>query len=342
MQTVMPDAWTYEAEAATCVCGGSDTAGTINCRDEVSGLPFRYERCPHCGIDRLDPRPVARDILQFYPKVYHAYQASYGEGETKRRWLERLIVNTFYARKSPASAIAYLPLKLLLWPLRRWPVLAFPEPDFKSVYEFGAATGGDLTTFRNAGWRTSGCEPSQQACEVAHSRGFELECATAEQATLEPAAYSCVLMNNVFEHLYDPADVLSKIRSGLVAGGRVILIVPNHDSWSAKGLRGYWAGYEAPRHIYGYSPRTMKKQLGEFGFQVEYVQHRPALRWLWRRAALPWLADRGIYGKRAVLLANSFTVAMTPVAILSAILRRADFIKVVARKAEQPRHDQAS
>jgi SAM-dependent methyltransferase len=333
MSDAATELWTYEAESAPCVCGGFETGRVMQCRDEGSGLPFRYVQCPQCGIDRLDPRPKAADAQRFYPTAYYAHQSDYGAGESGRRQFERLIVRTFYARSHRDPALVRWPLKLLLWPLRRWPVLAFPEPNSKSVYEFGAAAGSDLMKFRDAGWQTAGSEPSSQACSVARSRGLDLECATAEEARLAPNDYDCVLLNNVFEHLYDPVKALTKIHAGLRPDGRLILIVPNHDSWAARWLRGNWAGADAPRHIYGYSPRTLAKLLNDHGFDIEYVSHRPATGWAWRWAAHRWLAARAWNATSLRLAGHAFAVLMIPVAVGSAAFRHADFIKVVAKKS---------
>jgi SAM-dependent methyltransferase len=326
-------------ESARCLCGSlKPPQRAICCRDEFSGLSFRYERCQDCGLDTLNPRPIAADIGQFYPTTYYAYQSNYGEDERIRRWFERLVYQTYYASGAERRwwvTILWPVLAVLLLPIRRWPVLAFAPPSGRHVFELGAAAGSDLLSFRAAGWETSGCEPSRQACEVAAARGFTLQCCTAEEAVLAENTYTCVFMNNVFEHLHNPVGVLRNVKAGLKRNGYLILVVPNHDSWSARWLRGRWAGYvEAPRHIHGYSPRTLRGILGTQGFSIVYIQHRPALRWLWHRTAFTWLSDRGFSVRSCQLLARLFSVVVLPVALLSSLFRRGDFIKVVARKQD--------
>jgi hypothetical protein len=73
--------------------------------------------------------------------------------------------------------------------------------------------------------------------------------------------------------------------------------------------------------------------LADHSFDIEYVSHRPATDWAWRWAAHRWLADRGWSGKPVRLVGHAFAMLMVPVALASAVFRRADFIKVVATKA---------
>jgi SAM-dependent methyltransferase len=326
----------YRLEAARCLCGTiAPPARRVTARDAISGDAFTFERCGACGVDVLNPRPVAEDIGQFYPATYYAYQGDYGEREPRRRRLQRLVYDVYFAppAERPMWVKLWRPvLAAVLLPIRRWPIIAFSPPHPRRIFEIGAAAGSDLMAFRSVGWETAGCELSAQACEVARRRGFDLQNCPAEEAVLPPESVTCVLMNNVFEHLYDPPAVLAKAHAALQDGGQLLLIVPNHDSWGARLLGGYWAGYDAPRHLFGFTPRTLGTLLAEHGFRVEFVQHRPAFAWLWRRAALAWLAERRVHGPAARAASWAFAAVAMPLALVAAALRRGDFIKVLARK----------
>jgi len=239
---------------------------------------------------------------------------------------------TFWAEKNSLGRLRPL-LRLLLYPIRGRAALAFRAPPGRQVFEFGAATGNDLAIFRDAGWTVSGCEPSAYACSLAAQRGIVLQNCSAETAELAPGSIACIMLNNVFEHLHDPVQVLLICHAALEADGVLVLILPNHNGWSARLFGAGWPGYDAPRHLWGFSPRPLTDLLARHGLEVEQIYHQAAGRWAWqsalqgRHAAVPPPAWR-------INTARWLALALLPVGVLGAMLGRGDFIKVVARRRQ--------
>jgi SAM-dependent methyltransferase len=339
MASAIIESETVQLETARCLCGSSEPpTRRIPARDYVTGRIFTYWRCGLCGLDYLNPRPRREAISVYYPTNYYAYANAYSDPGRLRRWFDHALYAIYYA-PSDASPfwlrLIWLPLALVLFPLRRCSVLAFRPPRQKSLFEFGAAVGKDLETFRSMGWQVGGCEPSAAACDLARNKGFAIQCMSAEAVTLPTNGYSCILLNNVFEHVYDPSLILTKCRQALQDDGALILIVPNHASLSANLLRGYWVGYDGPRHLWGFSPRTLRDLLTQHGFHIEYIQQRPALRWAWFSAFVNILADCGVSGHLRRFASHLLAILALPFAFFAAVVGRADFIKVVARPAPQ-------
>jgi SAM-dependent methyltransferase len=323
-------------ETPACVCGETaTTARSTSSRDEGSGETFRYCECAACGLERLSPRPTPSEIGRYYPDTYYAYHADEtGRPPSLADRIKRLTYQSFYAHRTERAAwvgrFRWL-FMAALYPLRHKSVLAFAQPEVRRVFEFGAATGNDLVEFRSAGWEVAGCEPSAQACAVAARRGITLQNCSAEDAELPRDFFSCIYMNNVFEHLHDPPSVLRKCYDALIGGGLLILVVPNHASWSARIFGSSWPGYDPPRHLWGFSPRPIRKLLEASGFRVECVNHRFSSRWCWmgsieRRGPLPGPP------RLQRLAARMLPVLLTPAGMLAAGLRHGDFLRVVACK----------
>ena len=57
--------------------------------------------------------------------------------------------------------------------------------------------------------------------------------------------------------------------------GVLVIRVPNLDSWDERLFRTSWAGYDAPRHLYIFRPKTLSAMLEQQGFQV--VDHSTAI-----------------------------------------------------------------
>jgi SAM-dependent methyltransferase len=277
----------------------------------------------------VSPRPTAAVIGRYYPSDYACHATRDDSGTAG---IKRLVYDTFFAEKNALGAIRPL-LKVLLFPIRRRTILAFRQPSVRRVFEFGAGSGNDLVVFRSAGWELSGCEPSEHACRVAAERGVLLQCCQAEAAEIAPDSVSCVLLNNVFEHLHDPARVLDMSRHALVQDGVLVLIIPNHASWAARLFGAAWPAFDAPRHLWGFSPRSVKTLLGRHGFKIEYVDHQSPGRWFWQGALDGRTAAAPVAEWRRGLVGDIVALAMMPLGMIAALLRHGDFIKVVARKA---------
>jgi hypothetical protein len=59
---------------------------------------------------------------------------------------------------------------------------------------------------------------------------------------------------------------LREIRRILRPGGALFVRVPNADSYVAKLCGRYWVGYDLPRHMTVFGPRTLLRMIGEAGF----------------------------------------------------------------------------
>ena len=314
-------------EAYACACG--ETAfgpRRIEALDPFSGEVFTYAPCRACGLERMLLRPTRERIGKYYPESYGCYTPVAPRGPSLTDRIKDLVYRTYYQPGGTPNPV----LRAALWPVRRRSVMAFRQPAVRRVFEFGAGRGTDLLTFRAAGWEAAGCEPSAGACAIAAESGLDLQNCLAEEAVI-PAGTSCVFMNNVFEHLHDPAPVLAKIHAGLVDDGALVIIVPNHGSWSSRVFGAAWPGYDAPRHIWGWTPEGITLVLQRAGFSIEYInQQAPVSLWGYTLAGvnapkpnpvLRWMSER----KAAVR-------AMVPLGWAAAAAGHGDYMRVVARK----------
>lgn len=78
-------------------------------------------------------------------------------------------------------------------------------------------------------------------------------------------------MFHVIEHLPDPSKVISIIRKKLKNNGILIIETPNINNIWFKILRKKWRQFIFD-HYYFYSNVTIKKLLGNFGFNILYIK----------------------------------------------------------------------
>lgn len=333
----MTDAVAYSKESVhQCLCGtAAMTRREVVARDEISGEIFSYHECAGCGLERIVQRPTLADIGHYYPQTYYAYSGNVEISRSAIDRVKRLVYRTFYGsaeERSGAERIFRPLLALALFPLRFRSVLAFRQPRVRRVFEFGAAIGNDLAEFRAAGWEVTGCEPSAKACEVARQRGITLQNCSAEAAVLPVGRFSCVLLNNVFEHLHNPTAVLRKAHAALTDDGALVLVVPNHASWSARLFGAPWPGYDPPRHLWGFTPASIRRVLGQGGFSVDYIHHIAPQRWCYEAVVAGTRSPKGATRLR-LLASDVLPMMMLPFGLLAATFGHGDFMKVVARKS---------
>jgi SAM-dependent methyltransferase len=77
-------------------------------------------------------------------------------------------------------------------------------------------------------------------------------------APFPPESFDVITCFDVLEHLYEPRRVMARVGEWLKPGGIFYVQVPNIDSAEARVFGTYWHGLELPRHLFHYSPASLK------------------------------------------------------------------------------------
>jgi SAM-dependent methyltransferase len=125
---------------------------------------------------------------------------------------------------------------------------------------------------RYADWKLTGVEINPYAAERAQKQyNLNIHVGTLEQACFPDKFFDAITLWDVFEHLHDPAGSLIEIRRVLKDDGILVVRVPNLDSWDAKLFGRNWAGLDAPRHLYVFSRKMLKKIFEKNGFKIKVM-----------------------------------------------------------------------
>jgi SAM-dependent methyltransferase len=162
------------------------------------------------------------------------------------------------------------------WALRKWR----PAPGW--LVDFGGGAGGVTVRLAWPHERTLIVDRSLGTLDAAARRyAVAVACADVAHTPLAPASATVVCLLDVIEHLDAPHDALAEARRVLVPGGRVYVHVPAHTwLWSSSD--------EALGHRRRYTTRTLRAELEQAGFEVEYISH--VYSWL---VAPMWALRRG-------------------------------------------------
>jgi SAM-dependent methyltransferase len=210
------------------LCGGPRSPLHLRVSDPETGEEFGIERCKVCGTAATVPAPL--NLGPYYASAYHGGRHGLTARLCARRRLRRL-----------RSLV--------------------PPGKGRRLLDVGCGDGAFLLAARDQGYDTTGTErdpgpPGRHGLRVLPG----LDAAAAE------APFDAITLWHVFEHLEDPREALSAIRSLLPDGGILLLAVPNLGSLQARIFGRRWFHLDVPRHLWHYTRATLESLLAQAGF----------------------------------------------------------------------------
>jgi SAM-dependent methyltransferase len=301
------------------LCGQAGAQEWLRAPDRFHGRQQSYAlaRCPACSLAWLSQPPRPAEMHLHYTEAYHKLIS--GAGDDPKRWNERKADLAQYKQSG-------------------------------TLLDLGCSSGSFLDSMRSRSWRLYGVEMSPDEARTAEERtGAQVFVGNVVDAPFAAGSFDVITCFDVLEHLYEPQRVMAKVAQWLKPGGVFYVQVPNIDSAEAHVFGTYWHGLELPRHLFHYSPASLKFLAESAGLQGVWLETRrnPAvgtsLRYVWddafravgvRRtavayqgeASLPWRAARKLV-RMTVLRA---LLAMAP------LMGEGEAIHAVFRKDTPP------
>ena len=242
-----PDMPASSTASGCSLCGNPAPQVWLTAPDRFNGRQKLYElvRCPSCSLVWLKDPPSPSEMGEHYGADY-----------------DRIIAD---AAKAPAH---FLPCRNEL--LR--------HKSGGALLDLGCGSGGFLGAMKSPSWKLYGVEMSESAANVARQRcGAEVYVGDVLDAPFPPNSFDAITCFNVFEHMYEPGEVLRKVAEWLKPGGVFYTMMPNIDSAGARIFRSYWYALELPRHLFHFSPATLKMLVRSVGLRETLVIARREL-----------------------------------------------------------------
>jgi len=142
------------------------------------------------------------------------------------------------------------------------------------VLDVGCGDGSFLDALAQQGWEVNGTELSASIAATALERlGDRIRVGGVGEAGFPPNSFDLITFWHVLEHLEDPRRALSEAGRLLKADGRMVVAVPNMNSWQAGWFKEEWLHLDVPRHRWHFSPETLDALATRCGLRVECVRH---------------------------------------------------------------------
>ncbi len=222
------------------------------CCGEMAQLAPRFTkngyaivRCRVCGLQYVSQLPAPAELRALYGEAFfHVGRKFSGD---------------------PASA------GLLNARHRVEAVRLLPGVGRRRWLDVGCATGDFVACAASVVDEVSGIELSAFAAKKARARDLDVTTGDFLQAEVTRAAFDVVSMWDYIEHVSDPAANIEKAFEVLHPGGYLAITTGDVDSLVARLMGRFWHLMIPPRHLYFFSPVTMRRLLTTAGFDLVQV-----------------------------------------------------------------------
>jgi 2-polyprenyl-3-methyl-5-hydroxy-6-metoxy-1,4-benzoquinol methylase len=223
---------------------------------ETTDRTFGYRSCTNCRCLFIDPVPHERELAKFYPSNYW--------WNSSPALLTRL--ECLYRRVALRDHVTFIGRAAAMLPRYRRPI---------RLLDVGCGSGALLGLLVQKGFEVVGFDMSKEAAAIAKAdHGVHvITGGRLQDGKFLSGAFDVVSLFHVVEHVSEPRDLLAEVRRLLHSRGRVVLQVPNIESWQFKVCGGRWHGLDAPRHVINYSNRAIRRLLSDSGFRVCRTRH---------------------------------------------------------------------
>lgn len=138
------------------------------------------------------------------------------------------------------------------------------------VLDYGCGTGEFVHYLNKKKFNAKGFEPNPTGFGIAKSKDPNSFYSTSE--ILKTEKFNVITLWHVLEHIPNLFDELENIKNALTENGRILIAVPNYESFDAKYYQEYWAAYDVPRHLWHFNQASLSKILYDFGMVIENIR----------------------------------------------------------------------
>lgn len=214
----------------------------------VSRELFEVWHCDGCTLRFTQDIPVENAIGKYYQSENYISHTNTSKGLVNR--LYHIVRNyTLNSKKKLVQSVT--------------------KRNTGNLLDVGAGVGSFAGFMRQAGWQVTGLEPDGETRKRALEQNHIALQDTSDLFKLPPGHFDVITLWHVLEHVHRLHEYLDQLNVLLKPGGVLLIAVPNYTSHDADHYQQYWAAYDVPRHLYHFSPASMRGLLPPHGLGVK-------------------------------------------------------------------------
>ncbi len=265
------------------------------------GEVFDYQLCGSCGSLQLLHPPA--DFSKYYPNEDY-YSFTDGINRKKPGWLRKIKTQyLLYGKKKLLGSLLSIGYKrpdYSDWMLHTGVKLNDP------ILDVGCGGGMLLGKLYRMGFTSlTGIDPF---INEEHDWG-EIKIYKKEISGMQ-GSFGLVMMHHALEHMADPLAAMRKAHELLLPGRFLLVRIPVMGNYGWKKYGEYWAGLDAPRHLFIPSEKGMRLLAEQAGFELRRLDYDTVDYLIW--CSEQYKAGMPLYAKGSHMLDkknSSFTHA---------------------------------
>ena len=135
------------------------------------------------------------------------------------------------------------------------------------ILDYGCGDGKRVEFLNKKGFYVEGYDPSVSAVNLAKKKG------TPVFSEIPDRKYDLMMFWHSLEHSDRPFLDIENCKNRLNPQAKLLIAVPNADSWEAKIAKDRWFGYDWPFHRVHFTPKSLRILLEKNSFKVLSVDY---------------------------------------------------------------------
>ena len=236
-------------------CGSENVAKKFTAVDyTATGETFDIYECAACGMRFTQNAPIEQNAGKYYHSPDYISHSDTRKGAVNR--IYHHVRSVMLRRKA----------KLVAEVLGR---------QYGRLLDIGAGTGYFANEMKRRGFYVNAVEIDPGSGKFASEHFGITEENITDLDKFPDGNFDAITMWHVMEHVYRLSEEWQKLHRLLKDDGRLIVAVPNCASADAEHYRELWAAYDVPRHLWHFTPHTMRLLAQQHGFRLTDIRPMP-------------------------------------------------------------------
>lgn len=233
-----------------CQCDSERFCPFLQCKDyTVSKETFKIDQCEACGFKFTNPRPDEASVGKYYQSEDYISHSNTQKGLLAK-------IYQFVRKKA---------LKRKLNLINQFN----KDTNSKKILDYGCGTGHFLEICQQNNWQIHGVEPDAGARTFAQNiTKIEIQTSIFDEF-YDAKQFDSITLWHVLEHVHQINPTLARLKDLLKDNGTILIAVPNCNAWDAQHYGEFWAAYDLPRHLYHFTPETLRPLLRKHNLIIE-------------------------------------------------------------------------